>query len=114
MAANLEYKPLRMSKLQPNFGDSVAVIGFPLDTDLVILLGSVLLPNDSRGQLQIATPAAPGQSGSPVLNKNGEVLGILVGGYADRPGVVFATPLTSARALLASTDAAPNSGAAPN
>jgi S1-C subfamily serine protease len=108
MTATIDYKPLRISRQQPGLGESVAVIGFPLQNDLTILLGSELMPSDANGMMQIAAPASLGQSGSPILNKNGEVVGILSGGYLKRPGVVAAIPITRALALLATFGIVPN------
>jgi S1-C subfamily serine protease len=108
MVGNIDYKPLRISRQQSSLGDSVAVIGYPVRTDLVILLGSIIMLSDSRGKMEIATPASPGQAGSPVLNKNGGVIGILSGTYADRPTIAIATPVIRAISMLADFSVIPN------
>ena len=66
-------------------GDSVVVYGFPLGEALAaegnLATGNVSalagLANDSR-QLQISTPIQPGNSGGPLVDMSGNVVGIVV------------------------------------
>jgi S1-C subfamily serine protease len=69
----------------PRLGDSVVVYGFPLVNVLAsqgnLTTGSISalagLGNDSR-MLQISAPVQPGNSGGPLLDSYGTVVGVVV------------------------------------
>jgi hypothetical protein len=73
-------------RTQIKVGESVYVYGFPLPGLLAtsgnFTMGSITavtgLGDDSR-QFQISAPVHPGNSGGPVLDKNGNVIGVVVG-----------------------------------
>ena len=74
--------PLRLTSQQ---GDAVAVYGFPLAGLLApggnITFGNITAlagPADDSSLLQISAPVQPGNSGGPVLDDNGNVVGIVV------------------------------------
>jgi TPR repeat protein len=67
-------------------GDEVAVFGFPLEGYLAasgnITTGVVAAlsgPGNNSSLIQITAPVQPGNSGGPVLNKKGLVVGVVVG-----------------------------------
>lgn len=75
-----------------NLGSDVYTLGYPRD---IIVYNSGYISatsghNGDTSSLQISLPANPGNSGGPVLNKNGEVVGILSAREAGAEGVVFA------------------------
>jgi len=70
---------------EPHLGESVIVMGFPLSglitTDAVVTTGIVSalagLRNDRR-ELQISAPVQPGNSGGPLLDSSGSLVGVVV------------------------------------
>jgi serine protease Do len=71
--------------LRPRLGDSVATYGFPyagiLSSSGNFTLGNVTSLSGMRDDtrfVQISTPIQPGNSGGPLLNISGQVVGIVV------------------------------------
>lgn len=97
-----DVRPLSLSPSRPREGDRVIVIGNPLGflegsvTDGIV---SAFRSIDGLGDLiQITAPISPGSSGSPVVNGNGEVVGVatlnLPGGQNLNFAIVSARILT--------------------
>jgi len=92
-----DYKPLSalpysIKRGSANLGAQIFTLGFPKD-EIVYNEGYLSSENGFNGEtvsVQIAVSANPGNSGGPVLNKNGEVIGILSTSQAQAEGVVFA------------------------
>lgn len=94
-------------------GDPVAVIGFPLGTELPMSQRrgqSVAVTSFTAGtvskvledRIQLDGYGAEGSSGSPILDRNGRVVGILFGGQPGTGGrIVFAAPVSAAARLAA-------------
>lgn len=76
-------KPLMFRKSPTRLGEDIVAIGFPLATLLAdsvkVTTGNVNalagIRNDTR-YIQISTPIQPGNSGGPVVDRNGYLLGI--------------------------------------
>jgi S1-C subfamily serine protease len=68
-------------------GEEVVVLGYPLygllSADVIVTTGSINalagIRND-RSQIQISAPTQPGNSGGPVLDSSGNLVGIVVSG----------------------------------
>jgi len=94
-------------------GDPVAIIGFPLGVELPmsqvqgrevarssLTAGTVSKVLDDR--IQLDGYGAEGSSGSPILSRDGRVVGVLYGGQPGTSGrIVFAVPVSYAARLAA-------------
>jgi len=88
--------------------DSITIIGYPWNAD--ISLENIMTPTVASGVisarkmvggtevLQVDMTAAPGNSGSPVLNENGEVIGMLTMGTTEN--VNFLRPSNDIKEML--------------
>ena len=99
-----------------NQGDEVIVIGYPLGLDLLERTNSDrFAPSLSTGIvsrvgqdfIQLNLRAYHGNSGGPVLNRKGEVIGVLTASVDSAQDIALATPVSEAVAL-ASHDLEPS------
>jgi S1-C subfamily serine protease len=94
---------------QTSVGDWAIAMGNPFGLDNTVTLGIISTLNRSSAQIGmsnkrldfIQTDAAinPGNSGGPLLNENGEVIGINTAIRADAAGIGFAIPINKAKEL---------------
>ena len=88
--------------IQP--GDEVIALGFPLTNDLggdyTVTTGVVSSRriHDSVERIQTDAAINPGSSGGPLVNRNGEVIGVNTSMLADYEGVFFAISVSEVRA----------------
>jgi len=78
-------------------GDKVYVAGFPFGMPFTVTEGVVSAPSQPMsGKNYIQTDAAvnPGNSGGPVLNANGEVIGITTRKFSDADTKGYAVPIS--------------------
>ncbi|MEO1370699.1 MAG: trypsin-like peptidase domain-containing protein, partial [Acidobacteriota bacterium] len=107
-------RPLPLFRGQVEVGESVAVIGSPLGLAGTLSTGVVsayrqegLEGGTLPGPLiQISAPISPGSSGSPVMNLDGEVIGVAVAGYSNGENLNFAVPTSLLFALESTIDPA--------
>ncbi len=77
-------------------GEDVMALGFPLSSqlgdDLTVTRGIVSARRQFEGYEYFQTDAAlnPGNSGGPLLNRDGDVIGVITFGIAEAEGVAFA------------------------
>ncbi|HLF84602.1 MAG TPA: trypsin-like peptidase domain-containing protein [Blastocatellia bacterium] len=92
-----------------NPGDEVVVIGYPLGLDLLQWTkDSTADPSLSTGTvsrvghdfIQLNLRAYHGNSGGPVLNRKGEVIGILTGNFGSAQEIALCTPIGAALELV--------------
>lgn len=84
--------PYGFSKAGSELGEELFTLGYPRD-EIVYGKGYMSARTGFQGDTlayQITIPANPGNSGTPVLNKDGEVVGIVRSSQQDAQGVVFA------------------------
>lgn len=84
--------PYSIKRNNTDLGEEIYTLGYPRD-EIVYNLGYLSAKTGIDGDtasMQISLSANPGNSGGPVFNKNGEVIGILSSREKQAEGVVFA------------------------
>ncbi len=113
---NTEGESLPISKLGDSdlvsVGDWAIAVGNPLGLDNTVTLGivstlkrssaAVGIPDKRIDFIQTDAAINPGNSGGPLLNAQGEVIGINTAIRADAMGIGFAIPINKAKAIEAS------------
>src|SRR5262245_59491489 len=92
--ANLS-RPLSIDRTSPQEGESVVVIGNPFGLEGSVTNGIVSAVRDIPGFgriIQITAPISPGSSGSPVVNMQGQVIGVATLQITGGQSVNFAIP----------------------
>jgi S1-C subfamily serine protease len=92
---------LTLSSATPDIGSSAYIIGTPLDLEFTISSGLVSQIRQQSGvnTYQFTCPSSPGNSGGPILNAKGEVIGIDSFSFPQGQYLNFAVPSTYALAL---------------
>lgn len=96
-------KPLPLGNdLEAEVGEKVYVMGNPLGMTNTFSDGLVSAKRtvDGVSMLQISAPISPGSSGGPVMNGNGEVIGIATMGMRGGQNLNYAVPVHYIRPLL--------------
>lgn len=96
-------------------GEPVVVLGSPEGLAGTLSDGIVSAWRDRHEELaefetpilQITAPISPGSSGSPVMNRQGSVVGVAVAVHRSGQALNFAVPVDALRALLESRGTAP-------
>jgi len=89
-------------------GDEVFTIGNPLGLERSTAQGIVSKVNrsfDGRLYVQTTAPIAPGNSGGPLFNERGEVIGVVNMGYIFLDGLGFAVPSKYVKEVLDNVEA---------
>lgn len=94
--------PYTIAPVKKGLGAEVFTVGFPQD-DMVYAEGYISARNGYAGdslQYELGIPANPGQSGSPVMDANGNVVAIITGKQNEIEGVTYAVSSKSLHQLL--------------
>jgi serine protease Do len=122
---------LAIAQNSPKVGDSVTSIGFPGDLQDIADQSQIARASFKTGtvssnqvtpsgvvQTEVSTELAPGMSGGPTVNKDGQVIGVNSRGLTTQAGFNFVTNTSDLRSFLLSHNvplvqpaAAPNVGA---
>lgn len=107
--ADLSSKPLPLASTAVSPGQQIFALGNPEGLEKTISQGIVsgLRKKESRDLIQITSPISHGSSGGPILNANGEVVGIAVGILENGQNLNFAIPVSYLKALIANNSPKP-------
>jgi len=90
-----QVRPLQIDRTSPQEGESIVVIGNPFGLEGSVTNGIVSAVRDipTFGRIiQITAPISPGSSGSPVVNMQGQVIGVATLQITGGQSVNFAIP----------------------
>jgi S1-C subfamily serine protease len=99
--------PLTPTNRRPRVGEWVVVLGNPFGGGITATVGIVSAAPGAitstralAAQLQINASVNPGNSGGPVCNADGDVIGVATGFIPGGQGLAFVTPIAVVTALM--------------
>jgi len=98
--------PYTLAAAKKPLGSRVFTLGYPQD-EIVYNEGYISSKNGFMGdsiQYRLEIPAVPGQSGAPVMDNAGNVIGVITGKESESSGITYAVSTKAIHRLLASTD----------
>ena len=84
--------PYALAKNKKSLGTKVFTLGFPQE-EIVYNEGYISAVNGYQGdstQYSLEIPAGPGQSGAPVVDAGGNVIGLITGKQSQSEGITYA------------------------
>jgi S1-C subfamily serine protease len=101
--------PLTLAGEPPQVGEWIVVLGNPFGAGTTVTTGivsaapgAIVATPELARRLQISAAVNPGNSGGPVCNLRGEVVGSTTSLVAGGQGIAFATPAAALRGFLKS------------
>lgn len=104
-ATDVPFLPVSRNPL-PQVGTRIAVIGSPLGLEGTVsegIISSQRALSKKDHWLQMTAPVSPGSSGSPVVDRNGEVIGVATFVMRESQALNFARPAEYVARLVEST-----------
>ncbi|MEM8953555.1 MAG: serine protease [Verrucomicrobiota bacterium] len=101
---------LPLAQSDPAVGAPIGAMGNPGGDREYFVTGVVAAPIEhffDTPKIPLALAIEQGNSGGPVINSNGEVVGMVAAKDLERPGIGYATPTSKLSALLARPDPIP-------
>lgn len=101
-SAQSSFSPLSLNNSTPKQGESLITIGNPMNLEGTVtdgILSAIRNDQDLGDILQISAPLWEGSSGSPVLNTQGQVIGVVCRKMKNTENLNFAIPSQAIRSL---------------
>lgn len=97
--------PYTLKSTEAELGEKVFTLGFPSD-DIVYGEGTIASHSGQgdAGMYQISIPVNPGNSGGPLLDENGNIIGIIKGKNSSAEGTGFAVKADGITKMLATIE----------
>ena len=94
-------KALPLSDVEAKRGIGVIAIGSQFGVNNLVTMGNVCgkWASENATWILFTAPVSGGSSGGPLLNENGEVIGIVTGSYEKGQNLNLAAPISKLRAL---------------
>src|SRR2546426_5476663 len=95
---------------QSKVGEEVLLIGAPRGLDQTVsngIVSGIRILDDGTKVIQTTAPASPGSSGGPLLDRLGNVIGILTFSVVAGQNLNFAIPINYAKGMLETLSLAP-------
>ncbi len=97
--------PLNLgSSVSIHIGEPVYAVGNPKRYEGTVSNGIISGIRDANKLIQMTAPISPGSSGGPVINSNGEVIGVSVLSHNDGQNINFAIPSAYVKKLITSIE----------
>lgn len=114
-AAPMPGHQFTLASATPPVGTRVAAIGFPLGQPITLTQGGISgldrsIPIDGTtrsGLIETDTPLNPGNSGGPLIDPTGHVVGLVDAQLSQANGIAYAVPASAAAPIFSSWRAAP-------
>ena len=98
---SLSVPALSIEGTLPEVGEEIMVIGSPFGLEQTLSNGLVAAVRNIGGEsvIQITVPISPGSSGSPVINRHSQVIGVVSAGVEGGQNLNFAIPAARVKRL---------------